>query len=412
MNIKEIIINESRPTTEGWGDDIVDFGKNVATNVGDLATRAGKAAINPETYKQAGRDIAAGAKFAVNNPGQAAYDTAKTVDDAVRAGTNALTFGYADKLDAKMNSMINGTNYDDELKNTYGASADALERSPNASTAGEIASYFVPVAAFNAGMKGANLLSKGISKFAPKAVATSKTGRVAGKVAKGTAGLAGGLAADKAAAAGAKKLDPNNPYVDESKLDFLKKDARGAAASGSKANSLRKAAGKPPAPGSLTPPKMSGGKGPTSPVPIKPAPIKPADASKTSATDTERMSNLEKRVDKVDPSFGRKVGNWATKKAVQGAGLYGLYKVGQYELSPDDSGPHTKKYNDSDYAKQWDAAYKAKQDAEKPAENPNKNTNSRPQNTDTDNGSMFSKDTFKESSTELERVKYLMGYRN
>jgi hypothetical protein len=217
MNIKEIIVNESRPTTEGW-DDIVNYGKNIASGVSDLATRAGKAAIDPETYKQAGRDIAAGAKFAVNNPKQAALNVAQTADDAVRAGTNALTFGYADKLDAKMNSMVNGTDYDNELKKTYASSADALDRSPTASTAGEIGSYFLPVGAFNAGMKGANLVTRGIAKSLPKATAvanTTRTGQVASKVAKGTTGIAGGFAADKAAAAGAKKLDSNNPYIDE-----------------------------------------------------------------------------------------------------------------------------------------------------------------------------------------------------
>ena len=52
--------------------------------------------------------------------------------------------------------------------------------------------------------------------------------------------------------------------------------------------------------------------------------------------------------------------------------------------------------------------------------NPNKeqtpaiNTISTPQNTDTDNGNMFSKETFKtnESMSELDRVKHLMNYRN
>ena len=62
MNIKEIIVNQSHPTNESW-DDVVAYGKNVATGVGNLATRAGKAAIDPETYKQAGRDIAAGANL-------------------------------------------------------------------------------------------------------------------------------------------------------------------------------------------------------------------------------------------------------------------------------------------------------------------------------------------------------------
>jgi len=443
MNIKEIIVSESksRPTTEGWGDDIVDYGKNVASAVGDVATRAGKAAIDPETYKQAGRDIAAGAKFAVNNPGQAAYNTAQAVDDAVRAGTNTLTFGYADKLDAKMKSMMGSNNYDDELKNTYAASADALDRSPIASKVGEIGSYFAPLSVFNAGMKGANLISKGLSKVVPSAVATNKAGKVAGKVVKGTGAIGGGIAADKAAAAGAKKVDPNNPYVDEGKFDkganVLARDLEGgsggfggkAAGTTSLSNKLRSAS--TPTPGSLKPPKMSGGQGPTSSIPTKkptptptptPKPKTTDTQPKTSATDAEqRLAKVEKTVGDIDktvnPSIGRRVGNWAGRTAgnlaVGGALTYAAIKGAEkYAFSPDDSGPHTKKYNDSDSAKKWDAAYKAKQDAEKPAEKPTENPNSKPQNTDTDNGSMFSKDTFKESSTELERVKYLMGYRN
>lgn len=433
MNIKEIIINESRPTTEGWGDDIVDFGKNVATGAGNLATRVGKAAIDPETYKQVGNAIASGAKFAVNNPGQAALNTAHAVDDAVRAGTNELTFGYADKLDAKMNSMINGTNYDDELKNTYGASADAQDRSPIASKVGEIGSYFAPVGVFNAGMKGANLVTKGLSKAVPKVVASNKAGKVAGKVVKGTAGVAGGLAADHAAASAEKKIDPNNPYLDEGKnniLGFLQKDVRdleggiggGSGGFGSKAagttsslsNKLRSASSAPTA----TQPTFVQKQQQMSDRVKQNAMNKSTTQPKTSATDTERISNLEKRVDKVDPSIGKKVANWATKKAtdlaVTGALGYGAYKGAEkLAFSPDDSGPFSTKADNSDFAKQYDAARaeKQKQDADNNAQKPENNT-STPQSTDTDNGSMFSKDTFKESSTELERVKYLMGYRN
>ena len=387
MNIKEIIVNQSHPTNESW-DDVVAYGKNVATGVGNLATRAGKAAIDPETYKQAGRDIAAGAKFAVNNPGQAAFNVAQTADDAVRAGTNALTFGYADKLAGMGDAAVKGTNTDTEIKKQYGKSADALERSPIASEVGELASYAVPLAPATLGAK---IAVKGATKILPKVLDTTakKSINIGGK---GTAVAGGGVAGDLAAKEVATQFDPNNPKLKEGSwgskiLGLIQKDVRAGAASGAKANKLSTAAGQPPtpAPGSLKPPTMTGGKGPTSPASTGTLGPTPQHISNPSVT-PEPPSN---------PSMVRKLAKGAVNKAkniaITGATLYGANKVAQQYM-----------FTDPDkHLKDLGRAENERLDALAKQNEPEQDTEQQPQPTNPTN----------EASKELERVKYLTKYR-
>jgi hypothetical protein len=342
----------------------------------------------------------------------------QTTADAARAGANELTYGHYDKGAAAANATIKGTDYDTELKKQYAKSAEAEKRSPIASEVGKLASYAVPLAPATLGAK---LAVKGATKILPKVLDTTakKAINIGGK---GTAVVGGGVAGDLAAKEVATQFDPNNPKLKENLfakaakagLNFLQKDVRGTAASGAKANKLNTAAGQTPAPGSLKPPTMTGGQGPTSPVPSS----TPAPTPKTSPTDAERIANLEKQ---VNPSIGRKVANWAAKTAGTTAAIGGTAYVGwpavkKYAFSPADDSPHTNKYDKSDYTTKWKAAQaeKEKQEAEADAKSQEQNLNlhSRPQSTDTDNGGTFSRDTFKESSTELERVKYLTQYRS
>lgn len=165
---------------------------------------------------------------------KAAQDTLQTADDFVRSMANAATFGYADKLAAKMSSAFGGgKDYDTELKKEYGKSAEAGGRSPIASTAGEIAG----TVASPAFAGGAALGTKALSKVAPNV----------GKIGQFVAGTAGGIAADTAAEKAAKAVDPNNPWIDESdkmKIKELTNDDVSEASintvsSGLRANRLR-----------------------------------------------------------------------------------------------------------------------------------------------------------------------------
>ena len=133
---------------------------------------------------------------------QAAQSSMQTADDFVRSMANAATFGYADKLAAKMSSMFGGDNYDQSLKKEYSKSAEAGGRSPMASTAGEIAG----TVASPAFAGGAALGAKALTKVAPNV----------GKLGQFAAGTTGGIAADAATEKVAKAVDPNNPWIDES----------------------------------------------------------------------------------------------------------------------------------------------------------------------------------------------------
>ena len=146
---------------------------------------------------------------------QAAQGTLQTADDFVRSMANSATFGYADKLAAKMSSMFGGDNYDQSLKKEYGKSAEAAGRSPIASTTGEIAG----VVASPAFAGGAALGAKALTKLAPNV----------GKLGQFAAGATGGIAADAAAEKVAKAVDPKNPWIDEDNMkskEFIAKEGK------------------------------------------------------------------------------------------------------------------------------------------------------------------------------------------
>lgn len=132
---------------------------------------------------------------------QKALSGLQTADDFVRSMANAATFGYADKAAAWLASKTGGKDYDTELKQQYAKSAEAGERSPTATLGGEVAGL-VSSPAF-AG--GAALGTKALARAIPQA----------GNLAKFAAGTTAGLATDTAAEKLAKKVDPQNPHIQE-----------------------------------------------------------------------------------------------------------------------------------------------------------------------------------------------------
>lgn len=137
---------------------------------------------------------------------QAAQSQLQTADDFARAMANAATFGYADKAAAWLSSKTGGKDYETELKKEYSKSAEAGQRSPRASTAGEVTGTLVSPA-FGVGTK---LATKGLAAVAPKA----------GGLAKFATGVTGGMAADTAAEKAAKAIDPDNPWINENFKDL------------------------------------------------------------------------------------------------------------------------------------------------------------------------------------------------
>jgi len=148
---------------------------------------------------------------------QKAQSQLQTADDFVRAMANAATFGYADKAAAWLSSKTGGQDYETELKKEYGKSGAAGQRSPMASTAGEITG----TVASPTFLGGAALGTKALARVTPQA----------GNLSKFVAGTAGGLAADTAAEKIAQKADPNNPWLKEGNKkmkskEFLRKNTQ------------------------------------------------------------------------------------------------------------------------------------------------------------------------------------------
>jgi hypothetical protein len=220
MRINEVITEAS----------VADFAKEVGSDVAnipkgiwDRAKDTAKTAFDPDTYVKAGSDARdateRGIEFAKKDPvGAAKYAASKgfeTADDFMRATANMATFGLADKLAAKTDSAIKGTDYDTELKNQYGKDIDAMDRSPNASAAGDVAGILINPA-FGAGVKTAGYVGKAVAPRLAKAlapVAGQTVRNIAKGVAKTPAHLAAGISAEKAAEKGLKKLDPNDPNL-------------------------------------------------------------------------------------------------------------------------------------------------------------------------------------------------------
>ena len=115
---------------------------------------------------------------------QRALDQLKTADDFVRSVANTATFGLADKFAAKMS----GQDYKKELEKQQQQTKAAAERSPTATTAGEITGTLASVPFVGGALLGAKALGKAAPKIAQKTLP------------KLAAPIAGGTAADVAAA--------------------------------------------------------------------------------------------------------------------------------------------------------------------------------------------------------------------
>lgn len=207
MLISEVIVYEKKITNEldlaGMGQAAKNWASDAGQSISDFGSGVKATVTGKENPQAAQRSPTAYSSFrkGMENPLQ-------TADDAVRSMANAATFGYADKLAALGKSTNQGTNYNTELGKEYNLSAQAKERSPIASTTGEIAGDIVNPA-FGAGMKLGSKFAqsafqgaKGVQKLAtvPASVATSVTG---------------GVQADKLARKGLQTLDPVNPYLEE-----------------------------------------------------------------------------------------------------------------------------------------------------------------------------------------------------
>jgi hypothetical protein len=223
--------------------DVKDAGNFVVGAANKVADTAKYAYNNPD---QAAKDVKQGAnkawektvdtaKWAKDHPVDALKTVGQTADDAVRAAANMATFGYADKLAAKGNSLVKGTDYDAELTGQYQQDVDAAKRSPTATTVGNLAGAVLDPA-FAAGAAathyGVNALGRGIAKTATRAAPTvastvSKAAKATSTALPTTTGAAklagkvytdikGGNAADEIAKAGIRQVDPDNIYAEPS----------------------------------------------------------------------------------------------------------------------------------------------------------------------------------------------------
>ena len=348
----------------------------------------------------------------------------QTTADALRAGANELSYGHYDKGAAAVNSAINNTNYDTELRKEYRKSADAEKRSPIASEVGRAASYVAP---FGAAAVGAKLAVKGATKLIPKTLdIATKTGKAISIGSKGGAGIGGAIAGDVAAKEIATQVDPNNPHLEEVKslINFFKRDAQnleggaaGLGSSGARVTKLGNAAGqipppttvvpgslKPPttpttlAPGSLAPSKMSGGTGPASPAStgvLGPTPKHIANPNAPAPTPNE-------------PGIVRRLATGAVKKVAKGAVNLGLTGAGLYLANK-----AIQQYGFTDpnkKAKDAASAENARLDALAKQNEPKQDTEQQPQQ-DIQQKPQTNEPT-NEDSKELERLKHLTKYRS
>jgi len=236
MRINEVITEDS---------NVTDFAKDVGSDVAhipkgiwDRAKDTAKAAFDPDTYVKAGsntRDaLDRGVEFAKKDPsGAAKYAAKKGLEaggDFAMAATNAATFGGLDYATAGLNSLSKGTKFKDEFEKELQKSADARDRSPIASTVGDLAGY-IANPAFGLGMKAGGIAAKELAPSVVKALryAPNKTAvDVSKNVAKGTLKIPGqiaaGVAGDKLAQKSVRKVDPDNRHVWTA--DDLKETAR------------------------------------------------------------------------------------------------------------------------------------------------------------------------------------------
>lgn len=67
----------------------------------------------------------------------------QTADDALRAASNALTFGGRDRLEGYLNSLVSGKTYNEATNEQVKLSEEARKRSPYASVAGDVGGALV-----------------------------------------------------------------------------------------------------------------------------------------------------------------------------------------------------------------------------------------------------------------------------
>lgn len=191
--------------------DIGSSIKNLPGSIKDWGTKAGQSVSDFASGVQATVTGKADAAAALRSP--TAYGSFKkgiatplqTADDAVRAAANTATFGYADKWAAAGEAARLNTDTEAEKVKQYQQSELARGRSPVASTVGDVAGALAGPT-FAVGAKLAGTAAKTALKTAPKVVAG--TGKFAAPV-------IGGVAADKQAIKALQKVDPENPYLEE-----------------------------------------------------------------------------------------------------------------------------------------------------------------------------------------------------
>jgi hypothetical protein len=459
MNIKEIIINEaggfkpSSPpprdsdspsafkqaadTVGGFvkdvGNDMYDTGKLVYDAGKDVGTTIGNAISDP---KQAAQDLSKwkdkqGEKinWALDNPGQAAKAVVQTAKDSARATSNAATLGLATPAYAGLKSAIKGTPFKDEWQKQDDANQEAFKRSPISSTVGTIGGTFIdPV--FMAGAKAGKAIVNPLLKSIPKS--TTLAGKAKRAVPTFAASQTTGFAADRAgynAANAGQEKAAKELYAPEKEI-----------------NELQKLAGRPVSEGD---PHIEGG-GIHAPRRFTPMAdignldpnARTAQGRNPSASYQERVRAAQQQKDAakasgpVDPKHINDPERAAQQKQIQALSdkmaaqekaasdaktrsramkiAAGTALVGGSLYLKDKLKPETKWDDPSEDP--FMQKYKADQAAAKTSdkqETPAINTTSTPQSTDTDNGNMFSKETFKtnESSSELNRIRDLIGYR-
>lgn len=154
-------------------------------------------------------------------------DIKQGTQDAALAAANTATYGMADKAIARGKSIANKTDYDAELAAQLNRSADAQERSPMGTLAGQVLGTFAnpafgigakvapKLASTAIGQKGMDTLQKVVSPAVGEPVANVAKKAAASGAKLGTQ-MAGGLGAEKIATGVARQIDPDNPYLPES----------------------------------------------------------------------------------------------------------------------------------------------------------------------------------------------------
>ena len=231
MKMNEVIKEaEEKSFGSEWASDMA----KVPGDLYKLGKDAAKDFVDPESYKRDYEAVKRGAKFLARDPQGAAKYAAQSTDDFIRQTANRASFGLADKLAAHGSTIASAFDkpirssdeyskrYSQNKEKQYDRSAVAQDRSPNVTKAGDVVGTLLSPP-FLAGAKVANVIG---GKVIPKVVQKAfepVAGQTAKNIAKGTVAIpakvatdfAGGIAAQKAAERGVKKVDPYDPYVSD-----------------------------------------------------------------------------------------------------------------------------------------------------------------------------------------------------